>query len=84
MYSATTVTNQEDVLETVPVLTHPEAVVRLSRAVAAMAALDREIEHCTDPLAESCLLALRVEHQVTYLETLYGWEHESSAAAVIQ
>jgi hypothetical protein len=83
MFSATTVTNQEDILEITPALPHAEAVVRLSRAVAAMAAIDREIEHCTDPLAESCLLALRVEHQVTYLETLYGWEHESSAAAVI-
>ena len=63
---------------------HQEAVARLAGLVVAMTALDRRIERCTDPLAESCLLTLRAEHEVLYLETLYGWQYESSGDPVLQ
>jgi hypothetical protein len=84
MYSTMTVAVRESMPETVPVLTHSEAVARLAGIVTAIAALDRQIERCTDPRAESCLLTLRVEHEVAYLETLYGWEYEPSEAAVLR
>jgi hypothetical protein len=80
MYYMMAVANQE----IVPEVAHGEAVARLTSSVAAMAALDRQIERCTDPRAESCLLALRVEHEVAYLETLYGWAYKTERAAVIQ
>jgi catabolite regulation protein CreA len=79
MCSTTAHANQE----TLPALTHAEAVARLATIVAAMTALDRQIERCTDPRAESCLLTLRVEREVGYLETLYGWAYEASDASVL-
>lgn len=82
MYSMMTVANRET--ETIPAIAHDEAVARLAGIRAAMTSLDRQIERCTDPRAESCLLALRVEHQVAYLETLYAWDYELSGIAVIQ
>lgn len=78
MYSVTTMAHQETIPETLPALPHVEAVARLASIAGTMAALDRQIERCTDPRAESCLLALRVEHEVAYLETLYSWEYEGS------
>jgi hypothetical protein len=83
MFSPMPFANQT-MLETVPELTHGEGVARLAGLVAAMAALDRQIERCTDPRAESCLLTLRVEHEVAYLEALYGWSYKASDAAVLQ
>ncbi len=80
MYSTMTATNRKVLPELPPALAHGEAVVRLAGIVAALAELDRQIEHCTDPRAESCLLALRVEHEVAYLEVLCGWAYEAAAA----
>jgi hypothetical protein len=76
--------NQETLPETLPALAHAEAAARLVTIVAAMTALDRQIERCTDPREESCLLTLRVEHEIGYLETLYGWAYEASDASVLQ
>lgn len=84
MYGMMAFAIQEIALETKPTLAHSEAVVRLARIVAAMTALDLQIERCTDPREESCLLTLRVEHEVAYLETLYGWGYEPSESAVVQ
>jgi hypothetical protein len=84
MYSAMPFANQETMPETLPALTHAESVARMATLVKAMTALDRQIERCTDPRAESCLLTLRVESEVDYLETLYGWPHEASHAALLQ
>jgi hypothetical protein len=74
MYNTMALANQEAVPQTVPALTHADAVARLATIFAAMTALDRHIGRCTDPTAESCLLTLRGEREVEYLETLYGWE----------
>jgi hypothetical protein len=84
MYPTMVVANQESLSESVPSLTHGEGVARLAGIVAAMAAVDRQIEVCTDPRAESCLLTLRTEYQVGYLEALYGWKYEAADATVIQ
>jgi hypothetical protein len=84
MYSTMTVAKRETMVETVPALAHGEAVARLAGIVAAMAALDRQRERCTDPVAEGCLLTLRVEHEIAYLETLYGWEYEPSEAEALR
>jgi hypothetical protein len=65
---------------TLPALTNGEAAARFSSITAAMAALDRQIGRCTDPLDEQCLLTLRVEREIEYLETLYAWEFEPAAA----
>lgn len=82
MYSMLAVANYGKKLETIPLLMHREAVARLAQLVVAMTALDREIECCTDPRVESCLQTLRIEHEVEYLRTLYGWIYEGSEAAV--
>ena len=82
MYSPIEISHQDILQETIASLTHREAVARLASAMAAMATLDRAIERCTDPLAESCLLTLRVEHEVGYLKALFGWEYEPSEAVV--
>jgi hypothetical protein len=84
MYPTMSFANQESTPDVIETLTHGEAVARLAGNVAAMAALDRQIELCTDPRAESCLLTLRVEHEVDYLEALYGWAYRSSGAALLQ
>jgi hypothetical protein len=84
MYSTMTVTIPETMPETLPALTHAESVARLAATMAAIVALDRQIERCTDSLAEGCLLTLRVEHEVAYLETLYGWTCEACDAPVLQ
>jgi hypothetical protein len=73
--------NQETIPQTLPALTHSEAVARLATILAAMIALDYQTGRCTDPTAESCLLTLRVEREIEYLETLYGWEYEASDVA---
>jgi hypothetical protein len=83
MYSMMAVANPKTSRETVPALTHAQAVARLTGIVTAMAELDRQIERCTDPRTESCLLTLRVEHEVAYLEALYGWAYEGKAAVVV-
>jgi hypothetical protein len=75
--------NQESTADVVSTLVHSEAVTRLAGNIAAIAALDRQIELCTDPRAESCLLTLRVEHEVDYLEALYGWAYQPSGAALL-
>lgn len=82
MYSMMAVANPETIPEILPALPHAEAVARLATIVAAMAALDLQIERCTDPRAESCLMTLRVEREVAYLETLYRWAYEADDAAV--
>jgi len=82
MYSTMAVANRKTLPEPAPALAHGEAVARLAGIAAALAELDRQIEHCTDPRAESCLLTLRVEHEVAYLEVLYRWAYESSDAAL--
>ena len=84
MNSTMIVTNQEAAPEVLPSLTHAEAVASLTGIAAAMAALDRHLELCTDPLEESCLLTLRVEREVEYLETLYRWDYESSEVPLLQ
>ncbi|HTW47053.1 MAG TPA: hypothetical protein VMD92_03835 [Acidobacteriaceae bacterium] len=83
MYSAMPFTTEEKMPETLPAIAHAEAVARLATLVAAMTALDRQIERCTDPRAEGCLLTLRAENEVNYLETLYGWAHETCVTAVL-
>ena len=84
MFTPMSVANQETTPETVPSWTHDEAVTRLAGVVAAIAAVDRQIDRCTDPRTESCLLTLRVEHEVRYLEILYDWAFEASEAATHQ
>jgi|HubBroStandDraft_4_1064222.scaffolds.fasta_scaffold78966_2 hypothetical protein len=64
---------------TLPALTNEEAAARFSLITGAMAALDSQIGRCTDPLDEKCLLTLRVEREIEYLETLYAWEFEPAA-----
>jgi hypothetical protein len=84
MFSALLVANRETMLEVAPELASGEAVARLAGILAAIAALDHQLERCTDPRAESCLLTLRVEHEVGYLETLFGWACEAGASALVQ
>ena len=67
-----------------PALTNEEALARFSSIARAMAALYTQIERCTDPLAEKCLQSLLVEREVEYLETLYAWEYEPTAVAVLR
>lgn len=83
MNSATAVRNQVATYspEVQPVLTSDEGAARFSSIARAMAALDCEMGHCTDPTAESCLLVLRSEYEVEYLETLYSWKFELSSLA---
>ena len=73
---------QEEILSPVmlPTLTNEEAAERFSSIAGARAALHSQIEHCTDPLSEKCLLTLLIEAEVEYLETLYAWEYEPSPA----
>jgi hypothetical protein len=84
MFSAMPFVTRETMPEVVPELAHGEAVARLASIVAELTALDGQIERCTDPRAESCLLTLRAERQVDYLETLYGWSYEAGGEVVIQ
>lgn len=84
MYSMLAVAHPRKELETIPLLTHSEAVAGLAKLVIAMTAIDREIERCTDPRVESCLQTLRLEHEVEYLTTLYGWIYERSETSLIQ
>jgi hypothetical protein len=84
MYPTMSFANQESIADVVSKLSHSEAVTRLAGNFAAMAALDRQIDLCTDPRAESCLQTLRVEHEVDYLEALYGWAYEPSGSALLQ
>lgn len=82
MYSMMAVANPLTIPEIQPALAHAEAVARLAIVVAEMTNLDGQIEHCTDPRTESCLLTLRVEREVEYLETLYAWAYDGGGAAV--
>lgn len=84
MYTTMAVAHPETVVEITETIAHGEAVARLATIVRAMMTLDRLVERCTDPLAESCLLALRAEHEVRYLETLYAWACEGSEGAGVQ
>lgn len=81
MKSTIAVQVQEEMLSPVTraTLTNEEAAAHFSSIARAMAALDNQIEHCTDPLIEKCLQILLIEQQVEYLETLYAWEYEPSA-----
>lgn len=83
MNSATAVRNQPGTYspEVQPALTSDGAAARFSSIARAMAALDCEMGHCIDPTAESCLLVLRTEYEVEYLETLYSWEFELNSLA---
>jgi hypothetical protein len=83
MNSTVSVANQELLADPTPLM-HHEAVARLGRTVGAMAALDRQIERCTDPVEESCLLTLREEQEIEYLETLFRWEYAESELPALQ
>ena len=86
MNSTIGVQNQEGThsTETRPALTNEEAQARFSAIGRAMAVLDGQIERCTDPLAEECLITLRVEHEIQYLKTLFRWEYEPVAIACLR
>jgi hypothetical protein len=86
MNSTIAVQNQEETYspETQPALTNDEARARFSTIAAAMAVLDGHIGRCTDPTAEACLLTLRAEREIEYLETLYAWEYEPLTVACLR
>lgn len=70
--------------ETGAALTNEEAGARFSTVAEAMAVLDGQIGQCTDPTAEACLLTLRAEREVEYLETLYRWEFEPAGIVCLR
>jgi hypothetical protein len=80
MYSSIAADVYEEMLSPVtpPALSNEEAAARFSSIAGAMTALAGQIERCTDPFAEKCLLTLAVERAIEYLETLYAWEYEPS------
>lgn len=86
MNSTIGVANQRETYtpETRPALTNEEAQARFFTIGRAMAVLDGQIERCTDPVAEGCLLTLRTEREVEYLETLFWWEYEPVGIACLR